>query len=70
MQCCTVNQRDFKTAWETVHFFNMNTNFPAARKKVYCVKYRVPATLDEPLVLDDMRKAMLSIGCANADVSP
>ncbi len=48
----------------------MNINFPATRKRVYCVEYRVPATLEEPLVLDKIRKAMLSIGYANAEVSP
>jgi propionyl-CoA synthetase len=27
--------------------------------------YRLPATIEEPLVLDEIREAMLSIGYAN-----
>ena len=40
------------------------------RKIADCEEYRVPATIEDPLVLDEVREAMLSIGYANADLHP
>ncbi len=40
------------------------------RKIADCEEYRVPATIEDPLVLDKVREAMLTIGYANADLSP
>ena len=40
------------------------------RKIADCEEYRVPATIEDPLVLDQVREAMLSIGYAGADMSP
>jgi propionyl-CoA synthetase len=40
------------------------------RKIADCEEYRVPATIEDPLVLDQVREAMLSIGYANVDRSP
>ncbi len=40
------------------------------RKIADCEEYRVPATIEDPLVLDKVREAMLTIGYADADLSP
>ncbi len=40
------------------------------RKIADCEEYRIPATIEDPVVLDEIREAMLSIGYANADHSP
>ncbi len=40
------------------------------RKIADCEEYRVPATIEDPLVLDEIREAMMSIGYANDDLSP
>jgi len=40
------------------------------RKIADCEEYRVPATIEDPLVLDKVREAMLTIGYANTDLSP
>ncbi len=40
------------------------------RKIADCEEYRVPATIEDPLVLDEVREAMRSIGYAGANASP
>ncbi len=39
------------------------------RKIADCEEYRVPATIEDPLVLDKVREAMLTIGYADANLS-
>ena len=40
------------------------------RKIADCEAYRAPATIEDPVVLDEVREAMQSIGYANAEQSP